>query len=163
MICPYQRRLVGRLNFKRSCKESLVGFYARMVLEFSPVSSRQRIGRGHTFSLPSSTELQVSCGNAIFNSPAFFQPLLSHFSFLFNQVPKTVENFRCLVTGEKGKSKASGKQLSYKGVRFHRIVSEFVCQGGDLVRGRSSLIENLFVEGSIQAPRHLSLASSSVL
>ena len=39
-----------------------------------------------------------------------------------DSVPKTAENFRCLCTGEKGQSKASGNLLSYKGSGFHRVI-----------------------------------------
>lgn len=49
--------------------------------------------------------------------------------------PLACSNFKALCTGEKGKSKESGKEMCYRGVPFHRLQKGFMMQGGDFVTG----------------------------
>lgn len=48
-------------------------------------------------------------------------------------VPKTVKNFKTLAMGTE--NDASGKPMTYKGSKFHRVIKDFMIQGGDFTRG----------------------------
>ncbi|EDL09134.1 natural killer tumor recognition sequence, isoform CRA_a, partial [Mus musculus] len=64
---------------------------------------------------------------------------------LFSDIcPKTCKNFLCLCSGEKGLGKTTGKKLCYKGSTFHRVVKNFMIQGGDFSEGNGKGGESIY-------------------
>ncbi|OQV19732.1 Peptidyl-prolyl cis-trans isomerase 5 [Hypsibius exemplaris] len=50
-------------------------------------------------------------------------------------VPKTVENFKELARRHETQPSTDGSLVGYKGSKFHRVIKDFMIQGGDFTKG----------------------------
>ncbi|XP_057325218.1 peptidyl-prolyl cis-trans isomerase G [Microplitis mediator] len=66
------------------------------------------------------------------------------FELYMDVCPRTCENFRALCSGELGLGKTTGKPLHYKGTVFHRVVKDFMIQGGDFSVGNGTGGESIY-------------------
>ena len=65
------------------------------------------------------------------------------FELFADVCPKTAENFRQLCTGE---FRMNGVPIGYKNSSIHRVVKDFIIQGGDFVRGDGTGSMSIFGE-----------------
>ena len=65
------------------------------------------------------------------------------FALYDKAAPKTVENFMALADGTAGVGN-NGLPLHYKGSNFHRIIPDFMAQGGDFVNGNGTGGESIY-------------------
>lgn len=66
------------------------------------------------------------------------------FELYTDDVPKAVENFRSLCTGERGVGKRTGRMLHYANCPFHWIHKGSMCRSGDIERGDGRGGESIF-------------------
>ncbi|XP_046853166.1 peptidyl-prolyl cis-trans isomerase D-like [Xenia sp. Carnegie-2017] len=69
-----------------------------------------------------------------------------YFELFADVCPKTAENFRSLCVGDKGNGQSTGKPLHFKNCPFHRIMKDFMVQGGDFSNHNGTGGESIYGE-----------------
>ncbi|OQR98193.1 peptidyl-prolyl cis-trans isomerase B precursor [Achlya hypogyna] len=116
-------------------------------------SLRQQLGLAEPVSGTYSGELKVQ-SKVFFDIGINGKPSGTIVFGLYDEVqPKTVANFVSLCTGDRS---VSGTQLAYRNSRFHRIIPNFMIQGGDFTNGNGtgglSIYGDRFADEDLSVP-----------
>ena len=146
------QRLVLKKNVLKMDSSSIPNSLTNQIMQniknsgkfFSTVTSTILIGSQVAQSVDSADDLESITNKVYFDISINNEPSGRIVFGLFgNTVPKTVENFKSLCVGDK-KSIYNGNPLTYKGSKFHRIIPEFMCQGGDFTQGNGRGGESIY-------------------
>ena len=146
------QRLVLKKNVLKMDSSSIPNSLTNQIMQniknsgkfFSTVTSTILIGSQVAQSVDSADDLESITNKVYFDISINNEPSGRIVFGLFgNTVPKTVENFKSLCVGDK-KSLYNGNPLTYKGSKFHRIIPEFMCQGGDFTQGNGRGGESIY-------------------
>ena len=125
----------------------IVAIIATLAIAAMFVNPSKLKGTGSAFS-----KIQVSARDAEVTHKVYFDIKINEtevgritMGLFGNDVPRTVENFRALCTGEKGKG-GSGKPLHFKNSIFHRVIPQFMLQGGDFTKANGTGGESIYGE-----------------
>lgn len=76
------------------------------------------------------------------------------FELFADVVPKSSENFRQFCTGE---FRRDGVPLGFKGASFHRVIKDFMIQGGDFVNVSHSVVDFIIGDYIVHTFREMEL------
>jgi hypothetical protein len=146
------QRLVLKKNVLKMDSSSIPNSLTNQIMQnikntgkfFSTVTSTILMGSQVAQSVDSVDDLESITNKVYFDISINNEPSGRIVFGLFGKtVPKTVENFKSLCVGDK-KSLYNGNPLTYKGSKFHRIIPEFMCQGGDFTQGNGRGGESIY-------------------